>query len=159
MEIDLYNLDDLTATSKPVNPDVHYKIDTKSLFPTKLKYHHQHNRNNKSINNLMSASAEQQGVDAYYGNNPAKLKEELAKKQKLVANTLQNRFEKMQAEEIKLKQIKKALSTLDADTSKEIHVLRGKIEYTQSQLTQNEEKLKIKKRELEQLNEAVNGLR
>ena len=98
-------------------------------------------------------------MDAYYGDNPAKLKEELAKKQKLVANTLQNRFEKMQAEEIKLKQIKKALSTLDADTSKEIHVLRGKIEYTQSQLTQNEENLKIKKRELEQLNEAVNGLR
>ena len=53
----------------------------------------------------------------YYNDNPVII-------QKLVSNTLQNRFEKMQAEEMKLKQIKKALSLLDSDTSKEIHVFK-----------------------------------
>ena len=40
MESDLYNLDDLTATSKSLNPELHhYHKDTKLLLSTKLKYH------------------------------------------------------------------------------------------------------------------------
>ena len=105
------------------------------------------------------SKSSQQEANAYYNDNPAKLKQEIEKKQKLVSNTLQSRFEKMQAEEIKLKQIKKTLSLLDSDTSKEIHVLRGKIEYTQSQLVSAETNFKIKQKELVELNESVNELR
>ena len=137
MESDLYNLDDLTTMST-------------------LAAETNNNTNNTTTKKNESS---QQEANAYYNDNPAKLKQEIEKKQKLVSNTLQNRFEKMQAEEIKLKQIKKTLSLLDSDTSKEIHVLRGKIEYTQSQLVSAETNFKIKQKELVELNESVNELR
>ena len=137
MESDLYNLDDLTAMST-------LAAET---------------NNNTNNTNTKKNESSQQEANAYYNDNPAKLKQEIEKKQKLVSNTLQNRFEKMQAEEIKLKQIKKTLSLLDSDTSKEIHVLRGKIEYTQSQLVSAETNFKIKQKELVELNESVNELR
>jgi hypothetical protein len=137
MESDLYDLDDLTTMST-------------------LAAETNNNTNNTTTKKNESS---QQEANAYYNDNPAKLKQEIEKKQKLVSNTLQNRFEKMQAEEIKLKQIKKTLSLLDSDTSKEIHVLRGKIEYTQSQLVSAETNFKIKQKELVELNESVNELR
>ena len=137
MESDLYNLDDLTTMST-------LAAET---------------NNNTNNTNTKKNESSQQEANAYYNDNPAKLKQEIEKKQKLVSNTLQNRFEKMQAEEIKLKQIKKTLSLLDSDTSKEIHVLRGKIEYTQSQLVSAETNFKIKQKELVELNESVNELR
>ena len=137
MESDLYDLDDLTTMST-------LAAET---------------NNNTNNTNTKKNESSQQEANAYYNDNPAKLKQEIEKKQKLVSNTLQNRFEKMQAEEIKLKQIKKTLSLLDSDTSKEIHVLRGKIEYTQSQLVSAETNFKIKQKELVELNESVNELR
>ena len=91
MESDLYDLDDLTTMST-------------------LAAETNNNTNNTTTKKNESS---QQEANAYYNDNPAKLKQEIEKKQKLVSNTLQNRFEKMQAEEIKLKQIKKTLSLLD----------------------------------------------
>ena len=44
-------------------------------------------------------------VEEYYRDDPAKLKKELEKKEKLVQSALQHRFKKMEAEEIKLRQI------------------------------------------------------
>ena len=59
-------------------------------------------------------------VEEYYRDDPAKLKQELEKKEKLVQSALQHRFKKMEAEEIKLRQIRSTLKSLSVDTGKEI---------------------------------------
>ena len=98
-------------------------------------------------------------AEEYYRNDPAKLKKELEKKEKLVQSALQHRFKKMEAEEMKLRQIRSTLKSLSADTGKEIHVLRGKIEYTESMLAKAEGTLRYKEKEVIELKENVNKLR
>ena len=98
-------------------------------------------------------------VEEYYRDDPAKLKKELEKKEKLVQSALQHRFKKMEAEEIKLRQIRSTLKSLSVDTGKEIHVLRGKIENTESMLAKAEGTLRYKEKEIIELKESVNKLR
>ena len=98
-------------------------------------------------------------VEEYYRDDPAKLKQELEKKEKLVQSALQHRFKKMEAEEIKLRQIRSTLKSLSVDTGKEIHVLRGKIENTESMLAKAEGTLRYKEKEIIELKESVNKLR
>ena len=105
------------------------------------------------------ATATNPDAEEYYRNDPAKLKKELEKKEKLVQSALQHRFKKMEAEEMKLRQIRSTLKSLSVDTGKEIHVLRGKIEYTESMLAKAEGTLRYKEKEVIELKENVVKLR
>ena len=108
---------------------------------------------------VATKNSQTNSLENYHPEDPKTLKKEIEEKERLVNDTIQDRFKKMEEEEEKLKRIKRELRKMTDGVGHDIHIIRAKIEDVQRNLGQQEMNLRAKERECREINENVNKLR
>ena len=107
----------------------------------------QNGKRTAATTNGPETNSQKNTLENYHPEDPETLKKELEEKEKLVKDTIQDRFKKMEEEEEKLKRIKRELRKMTDGVGHDIHIIRAKIEDVQRNLGQQEMNLRQKEKE------------